>query len=381
MSRSLSRSSSRSSSRESSQKLPAGRSRERVIDADGHVFEPDWIWERYLDPRWLDRRPRLVRDDRGTTRYQLDGLHVPQGTGRGAWAPEGIQEASLHREGGVDPKARLVDMDTEGIDTAVLFGTFGLALWLPEDPDFSLALCRAYNDWLADYCRTDASRLKATASLPLRSIDASVEEARRAVVELGCVALTLPVNILGRNPDDPAVFPLYELAQELDVPVTFHAGGGRFAEDRFTDAYAIAHTVCFPMDILFGLTTLLCGGVLERFPRLRIGLLEAGCGFLPYYLERLDEHFEKRRGEMPIARSPGETFAEGRCLLSCEPEEKSLAWVISCVGADKILYASDYPHWDCEFPDSVRAISERAELDDGAKRAILCENARRLFRL
>jgi predicted TIM-barrel fold metal-dependent hydrolase len=352
-----------------------------VIDADGHVFEPDWIWEQYLDPKFHDRRPRLVEDERGTTRYLLEGIHVPQGTGRGAWAPEGIREASLHREGGVDPKARLVDMDEEGIDTAVLFGTFGMALWLPTDPDLSTALCRAYNDWMADYCATDSSRLKATAALPLRSIADSVAEGRRAVRELGCVSLTLPVNILGRNPDDEEIFPLYALAEELDVPITFHAGGGRFAEDRFTDAYAIAHTICFPMDVMFGLTTVLCGGVLERFPKLRVALLEAGCGFLPYYLERLDEHFEKRGAEMPISRSPGEQFAEGRCLLSCEPEEKSLRWVTDSLGADKILYASDYPHWDCEFPNSVRAIAERSELDAATRRAILHDNAARLFKL
>ena len=351
-----------------------------VIDADGHVFEPDWIWERYLEPRFVDRRPQLVTDERGTTRYQLEGQLIPPGTGRGAWAPEGIQEASLHREGGVDPKMRLVDMDEEGIETAVLFGTFGLALWIAPE-DLSPALCRAYNDWMADYCATDAVRLKATVSLPLRSIEASVVEGRRAVTELSCVALTLPVNILGKNPDDPAIFPLYELAEELDVPITFHAGGGRFAEDRFTDAYATAHTVCFPMDILFGLTTVLCGGVLERFPKLRVAMLEAGCGFLPYYLERLDEHFEKRGGEMPITRPPSETFAEGRCLVSCEPEEKTLAFVTDAVGADKILYASDYPHWDCEFPNSVRAIAGRGELSDDVKRAILYENSRRLFNL
>ena len=110
-------------------------------------------------------------------------------------------------------------------------------------------------------------------------------------------------------------------------------------------------------------------------------LLEAGGGVLPYYLERLDEHFEKRPGEMPITRSPSETFAEGRCVLSCEPEEKSLAFVTESVGADKIVYASDYPHWDCEFPNSVRAISERDEISDDVKRAILYENSQRLFNL
>jgi hypothetical protein len=84
---------------------------------------------------------------------------------------------------------------------------------------------------------------------------------------------------------------------------------------------------------------------------------------------------------MPIERSPSETFAEGRCVVSCEPEEKSLAWVTESLGADKIVYASDYPHWDCEFPNSVRAISRRAELSDETKRAILCDNARRLYGL
>ena len=217
--------------------------------------------------------------------------------------------------------------------------------------------------------------------MPLRSVPETTKEMERCVKQLGAVAFTLPVNILGRNPDDPAFFPIYELAQELDVPVTFHAGGGRFCEDRFTDAYALAHTCAFPMDIMFGLTTVLCGGILERFTRLRVALLEAGCGFLPYFLERLDEHFEKRVGEMPIRRKPSETFAEGRCLLSCEPEEKTLAYVVGELGADKILYASDYPHWDCEFPNSVRAIRDRKELDDDAKRAILGDNARRLFAL
>lgn len=350
-----------------------------VIDADGHVFEPDSLWENYLEPRFMDRRPRLVRDERGTTRYVLEGFTVPNGTGRGAWAPEGIMEASLHREGGVDPKARLVDMDEEGIDTAVLFGTFGLALWIAEEPAFNAALCRAYNNWLASYCSTNAARLKAVAALPLRSVEESIREARRAVTELGAVALVLPVNVLGKNPDDPSLFPLYETAVDLDVPVTFHAGGGRFAEDRFTDAYAIAHTVAFPMDILFGLTTVLCGGVLERFPKLRVAMLEAGCGFLPYFLERLDEHFEKRRGEMPIERRPSEQFAEGRCFVSCEPEEKTLAFVTESLGHESILYASDYPHWDCEFPNSVSAIAQRDELDEAAKRAILHDNARRLF--
>jgi predicted TIM-barrel fold metal-dependent hydrolase len=106
--------------------------------------------------------------------------------------------------------------------------------------------------------------------------------------------------------------------------------------------------------------------------------IDTAVRFGTFDLERLDEHFEKRVGEMSIERSPGEAFAEGRCLVSCEPEEKSLAWVTESLGADKIVYASDCPHWDCEFPNSVRAISQRTELSDEVKRAILYGNAQRL---
>ena len=103
--------------------------RPTVIDADGHVFEPDGLWERYLPPALHDRRPRLVLDDRGTTRYLLDGHLVPPGTGVGAWVPEGIEAASVKRDGAMDPRLRLADMDTEGIDVAVLYGTASLGFW------------------------------------------------------------------------------------------------------------------------------------------------------------------------------------------------------------------------------------------------------------
>ncbi len=351
-----------------------------VIDCDGHVFEPEEVWERHLDPAFRDRRPRIVRDNRGTTRYMLEGRLIPPGEGRGAWAPEGIVEATTHRDGGFDPKLRLVDMDTEGIDVAVLYGSFGLALWQAQDPAFAVALCRAYNDWLTEYCRTDPARLKGTPALPLLDMGETLKEARRAVQELGMVALTLLSNTAGRGADDPYLDPLYALAVELDVPVTFHAGGGRFVEERFTN-YALSHTCAFPFDIMYGITCVLCGGVLERFPELRVSFLEAGCGFFPYYLERLDEHFEKRRGEMPIPRRPSEYVEQGRVLVSCEPEETALAYVCEQLGPDVVLYASDYPHWDADFPNSVRHIDERRDLPEETRRKILGGNAARFLGL
>ncbi len=360
--------------------MPGALADDAVIDVDGHVWEPDELWTEHLDPAFLDRRPRIVEDERHTTRYQLEDRLMPAGTGRGAWAPEGFREASLHRPGGVDPMARLQDMDVDGIDVAVLFGTLALGLWSVRDLDLQVACCRAFNDWLAQYCAADPGRLRAAATLPLASVDAAVSEAERAVTDLGAVVLCLHGAIVGRNLDDPALFPLYDAAERLDVAVAIHAGGTGLAVDRFVDQYALAHACAFPMDIMLGTTALLAGGVLERFPRLRVALLEAGCGWFPSFLERLDEHYEKRPAEMPgLTRPPSEFVTDGRVVISCEPEEHGIAYAVERLGPGSVVYASDYPHWDAEFPGSVAAIRDRDDLSPAARQAILGTNAARLL--
>jgi hypothetical protein len=350
-----------------------------VIDVDGHTFEPDELWERYLPRQFHDSRPRLVRDDRGTTRYLLEGRIIPPGTGRGAWVPEGMRESSVHREGAVDPALRLADMDTEGIDIAVLYGVVSLGFYAMQDRELAGAVCRAYNNWLADYCACDPTRLKGTPALPLAWIDDACTEAERCVRDLGFVSITTPCAVADRNADHPDNFPLYELAQDLDVPIGFHAGGGRFAYNKFVDSYAQLHALEFPFNIMFAMTTIVCGGVLERFPQLRVALLEAGCGWAPYFVERLDEHWEHRPDEMPhITKAPSEYLAEGRLFVSTEGE-RGLGYACDALGGECIVWASDYPHWDSDFPNGVTNVLAHDELDADQKRAVLCDNAKRLF--
>jgi predicted TIM-barrel fold metal-dependent hydrolase len=350
-----------------------------VIDADGHVFEPDELWERHLPAAFHDRRPRIVRDDRGTTRYEIEGRPIPPGVGVGAWVPEGIVEASVHRDGAVDPRLRLADMDVEGIDVAILYGTASLGFWGITDRDLGRACCRAYNDWLAEYCAADPTRLKGTPALPLASLEDSLDEARRTITELGFVSLTVPCCIGPLNLDAPELDPLWHLAEELDVPVGVHAGGPRFAHRRFVDSYATLHALEFAFDIMFAAATLICGGVLERFTRLRVLLLEAGAAWGPYLFERLDEHYEKRSHEMPnISRPPSTYLADGRVVISCEAE-RHLGHALAGLGDHAVVFASDYPHWDAEFPDSVRSITGHAALNDHQKAAVLGANAARIY--
>jgi len=353
-----------------------------VIDVDGHVFEQESMWEHYIEPAYRDRRPRIVLDNRGTERYLIEGRLSPTPEGRGAWSPEGIVRAACRREGGHDPHARLKDMDTDGIDIAVLYGTTALGLCWLEDQGFAASLCRSYNNWLCDYCKADPKRLKGVATLPLQDMGAALKEAKRAVQELGMVTLQVQTNCAGRNPDHPSYYPLYELAQDLDVSVGFHFGGGGAGVDRFVNNYVLAHACGFAFDTMLALSAVICGGVLEKFPKLRVAFLEAACGWAPYWLARLDEHYEKRTKEMPnIKKKPSEYLTDGNCFISCDPDEEEIAHVVEVIGDDKIVYASDYPHWDAMFPGSVAAISERDNLSDRAKRRILGENAQRYLRL
>ena len=350
-----------------------------VIDVDGHVFEPDELWEQYLPARFHDRRPRLITDERGTTRYVIEGKVIPPGTGTGAWAPEGIRESTTLREGGVDSSLRLADMDTEGIDIAVLYGAMSLGLYAGSDRELTAACCRAYNNWLADWCSADPKRLRGTPALPLKWMDEAVAEAERCVTELGFVSLTVPCAVGDRNPDHSDNDLLYDLAEQLDVPLGFHAGGCRFANSRFTDAYAQLHVIEFPFNLMFAATTLICGGVFERFKRLRVALLEGGVGWVPHTLERLNEHYEYRSHEFDaITKPPADYVAEGRLFVSTEGED-GLPQVIEQIGFDIIVWASDYPHWDSDFPSSVTGVTDRSDLSDAHKQAIFEANPKRLF--
>ena len=246
---------------------------------------------------------------------------IPPGTGRGAWVPEGMRESSVHREGAVDPQLRLADMDIEGIDIAVLYGVVSLGFYAMRTASSPSRCCRAYNDWLADYCAADPSRLKGTPALPLEWIDDACAEAERSVRDLGFVSITAPCAVGDRNADDAENFPLYELAEELDVPIGFHAGGGRFAYSQFVDSYAQLHALEFPFNIMFAMTTIVCGGVLERFPRLR-GRAARSRRRLGAVLRRAARRtLGAPPDEMPnITKAPSEYFAEGRLFVSTEGE-------------------------------------------------------------
>jgi predicted TIM-barrel fold metal-dependent hydrolase len=370
----------------------------RVIDMDGHITEPVDLWQRYLDAPYRDLAPHVVQGSSGADVIAFMGSeYVPAypiglpGAGM-AGQPVGPRTMFERRyiEGhraGFDPKARLEVMDAEGIDAVLLFPTLS-AVPIAAIPDegFGVALARGYNNWLAEFCQTAPHRLFGVAQVPLLHVDAAIEETARAVSKLGMKALFLRPNpYAGRSWTDSIYDPFWACVQELGVLLAFHEGtfprGMPTAGiDRF-ESFFFQHIVSHPFEQQLVCLSLLAGGVLERFPRLRIAFMESGTGWLPYWLHRMDEHYELLGWMVPeIAMPPSEYFRR-QCYISTEPSDPHVGHVARVVGAERILFASDFPHYDAVFPGAVRTFLHNSPLEDDARRAILGSNAAPLLGL
>ena len=359
----------------------------RVIDIDGHVREADDLWERYLEPPFRARAPRIEKVANGQLLFLLEGKRHHR---RPDETPFRVKEdgspVNEHRELATDPRERLKDMDRDGIERGVLFPSAGLYLPSVEEEAYAAALCRAYNDWLYDYCSADRRRLMGVGVIPVQDINAAVAETRRAVTELGFKAIFVRPNpVKGRTLDDPYYDPLYETLQELGVALMVHEGSGAFlptaGADRFAGQWFFTHTISHPFEQMLASLGLICKGTLERHPELQVVFLESGAGWLPYWLWRMDEHYEILPFQVPWLKMKPSDYFRRQCYTSCEPDETRLGEVITAIGADRVLFASDYPHWDAKLSGSPQAVIDRADIDAASKRKIMGENAARLLRL
>jgi predicted TIM-barrel fold metal-dependent hydrolase len=328
-----------------------------VIDADGHVTESVEGLQKYLRPenrsRPLIPRENWNRDFNGTL-------------GK-------VNE---------DPRVQLADMDAEGIDVQVIYPTMCLQIGAVRETELAVDIARAYNDWLADFCATNPQRLKGVAIVALQDVDAATREARRAVTELGHVGVMMPTNVLDTDVGKRQFWPFYEEMERLGVALGIHGGTGASVRmhGRF-DTFIAVHTVAFPFECMAALTGLIYAGVPEVFPRLRIAALEGCCGWLPFLMDRMDEEFELRGWrEAPLLQAkPSEYLRSGRFYYGFELEESTLPYVLERVGAHKFLYASDYPHWDTDWPNTVKGFLGRDDVSEAHKRQILGENPQRYY--
>ena len=332
----------------------------QVIDADGHVRESIAGMREFLEPRW--QRRNLFPND--------------------AWDRDLRGKLGDKPEG---PEDQLAAMDKDGIDVMVMYPTAGLHVSALHEPEFATALTRAYNDWLHYFCQANPVRLKFVALLAPQDPKAAAEELSRAVSERGAVAGVLP-TYLPQSPDfgDSRYDPIYAAAERLGVGLGFHTGtsadslgGLRFRK------FLSAHTIDHPAEQMMALIATIIGGVFERFPTLSIAYLESGIGWVPYMMDRLDEEVEKRGAvEAPyLTKLPSDYVKSGRIFFGVECGEKTIPDGVRWGLDNTLLYSSDYPHWDGDWPHTVKLVRGRTDLSESTKQKMLHDNVARFYKL
>jgi uncharacterized protein len=347
-----------------------------AIDGDGHVIEGEELFREYLPPPFRDGAPGPMLTAAGVRRFIFAGGEHPP------FPPE----ISIRKP--MAASDRLKVLEKERIWAAMLFPSGVLVGLYALPPAAARALAEAYLDWIADYCAAAPRRLFFAAPVPLDDIPWAAQHVARAVARGARAICIRPNRAAGRRWDEAALDPFYAAVQEAGVPLVFHettgdphtAGGERYGMER-PEHYAFNHVISHPFEQMFAALSVLCGGVLERFQHLRVGFAEAGCGWVPYWLARLDAHFAQRalRHQMPIRLKPSEYFAR-QCFVTCDPDDETVRLALAGIGGDTILFATDYPHFD-SAGGAVGAFLAIPGVAPADQRKLLWDNAARLFNI
>lgn len=355
----------------------------KVIDADGHVEESVAMFD-CLEDEYFPRRPLALPFDQDTAYgannaiWLIDGEAYPRmvGKGRIIFSTPTLMQSAKRKSAPIpaqeltDVEARLRDLDKQGIDRQVVYPTLFLTTTTP-DVRLEAALLRAYNTFMAQACAQSGARVHFAALVPIRDIEESKRELRRAR-ELGAVAVMLLGVAWDKPLGDRSLWPLYEVAAELDLPVCIHFGWGSpaitYAID--TGALAVFHSATLP--VVMGAHSVFASGVLDEIPGLRFAFLEAGAEWLPWVIHQI------RRGR-GRASDPAEYFRQGRAFIACEADE-DINYLVGCLGEDALVAASDYPHSDPSHEDSLEeAVMGRSDVPLKVREKILSANPQRLY--
>ncbi len=367
-----------------------------TIDADGHILEPANLWEQYLEDRYKSRALRIRINRDGFEYLEVDGrlAERTQPGSLGMLGAMGEDTAQLGPDrryadhipyGGGNASERVELADRENLDKVLLYPTLGL-LWECEtsDPEITVAYQRAYNRWIADFCRDSGGRLVPIAHLSLMDIEGAAAELRRAVAD-GCRGAFLsPFNHLKKAHGHPDHDLLYATASELDVPVAIHPTiePKWVVPIRFTKlgiASEFFYNTMLRQGAQQSLLSFFSYGTIERFPELKLGVLESGSGWIGAFLDRIDATFETALGRTtPLKVRPSETFRR-QCFISGDPDETAAPKIIDHVGAECFMWATDYPHPD--HPSTwVPALTRFVEtLSPETRAAVLGGNVRRIY--
>ena len=373
----------------------------RIIDADAHFAEPLDLWLQYIEPQYRDRAYHVVLGKEAGR-----GQVVVEGKVSALFPPEWFRDvvpltmAFGQTERILDPDFTYYDgipaaydagerikwMDAEGIDMQFIYPTWGL-LWEGdiEDPELAAAHCRAYNTWLWETCSPYINRFVPIAHISLRDVDSAVEELRR-VAKLGMKGVFIGSRPhQGRSFGHPVYDPFWTELQELDLPVGIHIVVFKdyMGIDWYRDG-ATSEVMYFSymsrMDTRLAFNSLLYDGVLERFPQLKVVLVESQSGWLVEWLDGIDHRYQYLGRLSGMKRTANEYF-QRQVWVSVDPEERTLAATTEILGADKFFWGSDIPHAEGYTHPVEEAKKHLSSLPESAQRKILADNVAKLYGL
>jgi uncharacterized protein len=363
-----------------------------IIDLDSHLREGYFMEEVYkLEGPYARFNPVKMGDGRGHTTKFIHSLDPISPQGRAAHSHPYIYdpkvawrggEMAARQRAGYDMEYRREGIKAEKIDKEILFPT-QITIPTQNIGKLGLVLAQCYNNWVAKLIKGYEDVFLPVAMAPAGYPEGMADELRRCVKDLGFKASHLAPYCGTRNMDDPAYYPYYQAAEELNVPLFCHPNSNGDLVDRF-DNFFKTHVLGRPLNCLPALAALVLGGVLEKFPKLKVAFFECSAEFPLYWMHRMDDDYEWAR-DFPqltgcIKMAPSE-YVKRNCYFTCEADEKDLARPIAEMGEDHILMATDYPHFDSEYPHTVSGIMERADITKGQKEKILGANAAKLLNL
>jgi len=342
-----------------------------ILSSDSHVFEPPDLWMTRIDAAFRNRAPRIQRID-GADQIVIEvdqilsGIGLISNAGARFDAPETISGQGRFEDvprGGYDPQQHLADMRLDGVAGEVLYPSQGLFYFRVADTPLMSAIFRAYNDWLADFCATDPSRLKGIAMINLDDVQEGIRELERAA-RLGLAgAMITEYPLEHRRYDQPEYEPFWAAAEALGMPLSLHTatrrqgkirGAGektlRDASSRSTKAFYPALSMC---DMIFS-------GVFERYPRLTLAIVEFELSWAPHILTSMDYTYRERTGEAIYRFKDGmrpSDFFHRNVVLSFQEDAIGIR-LRDTIGVDNMMWGSDYPHSESTFPQSRKILAE-----------------------
>lgn len=282
--------------------------------------------------------------------------------------------------GGWDMKRRLEDNAREGIDHQFLFPT-QLSIPTYIEGELGAALARAFNGWVKKLVAGNEDKLWPVGIMPWGHPEALVPELRRCVKELGFKAIHLTPYSHKYTLDNAVFEPFFAEAEKLNVPLMLHPASMGELINRYDNFFAM-HVLGRPFNCTAGLVALTTGGIFERYPGLRVAFFECSAEWILYWMHRMDDDYGRmKNGFAPkVTRKPSE-YLKKNCYVTCEADERFLPLALKEFSEDRVLMATDYPHFDSEYPGTVHELKERSDITDKQKQKILTENAREFLRM